>query len=192
MQSLPSGSHIELGKARKYQGARLHFSLCYERHLDTPLTKKQSLPILQKKKDLRALVTKLPRFSHPFLHLVHLTGYLDLHHDISCTHVMVFLEPLKMFGDAQSWHKILIMNLGCPSQCTSITLIKGYCFTFLPSPALIKQFIILPTLCLKPSLASLAFSLRHFGLTILLLHISDNAALSQLKKIFFLKLHQLL
>lgn len=158
----------------------IHFSLCCERPLDTPLTKKQSLLILQKKEVLRASVTKLPGFSHQFLHLVHLTGSPNIHCSVSCTHIMFFLEPLKMFGDAQSWHKILIMNLGCPNQRTSITLIKSYCFIFLPSSTLIKWFIILPSLCLKLSLASLAFSLRHFGLAILLLHISDNAALSQL------------
>lgn len=122
------------------------FFLFCERHLDTPWTREKSLLILQKKEGLRASVTKLPSFSHQYLHLVHLTGSLDIHCSVSCTHIMFFLEPLKMFGDAQSWHKILIMDLGCPNQSTSITLIKIHCFIFLPSPALIKWFLMLSRL----------------------------------------------
>lgn len=59
-------------------------------------------------------MTNLPSYSQ-FLHLVHLTGCLDVQGNASCTYIAFFLGPLKMFGDVQSWHKNLIMNLGYPN-----------------------------------------------------------------------------
>lgn len=88
----------------------ISFNLCCEGHLDILWPNNHHCPFCRR--GFRSLSDKASCYSHQFLHFVHLTLSLDIQRNISCNYIMFFLEPLRMIGNGQSWHKIWNMNLG--------------------------------------------------------------------------------
>lgn len=108
-------NHDDLERAKAYPTAKEAFCVFCEEYLGTSLTSYLCSVSDEGDRESRGK-TKFSSVPRPqFLYLVLLTVSLDVHGSVSSTHIMFLLEPLKMFGDAQTWHKILIMNLGCPN-----------------------------------------------------------------------------